>query len=78
MNISRSRINLEKPAPRFSGIFQVFVHTIIHPRTKDAIQDRLGIVDHENSELVDLEMEARPEDVLAEIYRLRAIESGKR
>jgi uncharacterized membrane protein len=43
----------------------------------DAIQDKLGIVDHENSELADLEMETKPEDVLAEIHRLQAIERGK-
>ena len=43
-----------------------------------AIQDKLGIVDHENSELADLEMETKPEDVLAEIHRLQAIELGKR
>ena len=43
----------------------------------DAIQDKLEIVDHANSELADLEMETRPEDVLAEIHRLQAIESGK-
>jgi uncharacterized membrane protein len=44
----------------------------------DAIQDKLGIVDHENSELADLEMETKPEDVLAEIHRLQAIEISKR
>ena len=44
----------------------------------DAIQDKLGIVDHANSELADLEMETRPEDVLAEIHRLQAIELSKR
>ena len=44
----------------------------------DAIQDKLGIVDHENSELADLEMETSPEDVLAEIHRLQAIELSKR
>ena len=44
----------------------------------DAIQDKLGIVDHENSELADLEMETKPEDVLAEIHRLQAIELSKR
>jgi uncharacterized membrane protein len=43
----------------------------------DAIQDKLGIVDHENSELADLEMETKPEDVLAEIHRLQAIELNK-
>ncbi len=44
----------------------------------DAIQDKLGIVDHENSELADLEMETKPEDVLAEIERLQALETRKR
>lgn len=44
----------------------------------DAIQDKLGIVDHENSELADLEMETKPEDVLAEIHRLQEIEISKR
>ena len=44
----------------------------------DAIQDKLGIVDHANSELADLEMETKPEDVLAEIHRLQAIELSKR
>lgn len=43
----------------------------------DAIQDKLGIVDHANSELADLEMETKPEDVLAEIHRLQAIESSR-
>jgi len=44
----------------------------------DAIQDKLGIVDHKNSELADLEMETRPEDVLAEIHRIQAIEISKK
>ncbi len=44
----------------------------------DAIQDKMGVVDHKNSELADLEMETRPEDVLAEIHRLQAIELNKR
>jgi uncharacterized membrane protein len=43
----------------------------------DAIQDKLRIVDHANSELADLEMETKPEDVLAEIHRLQAIEISK-
>jgi uncharacterized membrane protein len=43
----------------------------------DIIQDKLGIVDHEKSDLADLEMETKPEDVLAEIERLQAIELGK-
>jgi uncharacterized membrane protein len=44
----------------------------------DAIQDKIGIIDHENSELADLEKETRPEDVLSEIHRLQAIELAKR
>ena len=43
----------------------------------DIIQDKLGIVDHESSDLADLEMETKPEDVLAEIHRLQAIEISK-
>jgi uncharacterized membrane protein len=44
----------------------------------EAIKDKMGIVDHANSELADLEMETKPEDVLAEIHRLQAIELSKR
>ena len=36
----------------------------------DAIQDKLGIDNDADSELADLEMETRPEDVLAEIDRV--------
>ena len=36
----------------------------------DAIQDKMGIVNHADSDLADLEMETKPEDVLAEIERL--------
>jgi uncharacterized membrane protein len=45
----------------------------------DAIQDTMGITNHEDSELADLEMETKPEDVLAEIERLqqRALSSKK-
>ena len=37
----------------------------------DAVQDKLGIENDEDSELADLEMETKPEDVLAEIERLQ-------
>ena len=37
----------------------------------DVIQDKLGIENDGDSELADLEMETRPEDVLAEIDRLQ-------
>jgi len=36
----------------------------------DAIQDKMGIANDEDSELADLEKETKPEDVLAEIERL--------
>lgn len=36
----------------------------------DAIQDKLGIDNDDNRELSDLEMETKPEDVLAEIERV--------
>lgn len=44
----------------------------------DSIQDNLGIVNHADSELADLEMETRPEDVLAEIHRLQTIELNRK
>lgn len=44
----------------------------------DVIQEKLGIVDHENSDLADLEMETKPEDVLAEIQRLQELEISSR
>jgi uncharacterized membrane protein len=36
----------------------------------DAIQDKLGVINHTQSELAQLEIETKPEDVLAEIQRL--------
>ena len=36
----------------------------------DAIQNKLGIENTADGELADLEMETRPEDVLAEIDRV--------
>jgi uncharacterized membrane protein len=44
----------------------------------DAIQSKMGIADHKKSELADLEMETRPEDVLAEIHRLQTLETAKK
>jgi uncharacterized membrane protein len=43
----------------------------------DIIQEKMGIVDHANSDLADLEMETKPEDVLAEIERLQKNELAK-
>jgi uncharacterized membrane protein len=37
----------------------------------DAIQEKLGIQDSQVSELADLEMETKPENILAEIERLQ-------
>lgn len=37
----------------------------------DAIQDKMGIENDEDSELADLEMDTKPEDVLSEIERLQ-------
>lgn len=37
----------------------------------DAVQEKLGVADHAASDLADLEMETKPEDVLAEITRLQ-------
>ena len=37
----------------------------------DNIQDKLGIASEKDGELADLEMETKPEDVLAEIERLQ-------
>jgi uncharacterized membrane protein len=39
----------------------------------DAIQDKIGIENDEDSTLADLEMETKPEDVLAEIDRLQKL-----
>ena len=44
----------------------------------DAIQEKMGIEDHEESELADLEMETKPEDVLAEIARLHQRAQGEK
>jgi uncharacterized membrane protein len=44
----------------------------------DAIQDKLGIDNHADSELADLEMETKPEDVLAEIERLQKRSAHKK
>jgi uncharacterized membrane protein len=42
-------------------------------RMLDAIQEKLGIENQETGELADLEMETRPEEVLAEIARLQSL-----
>jgi uncharacterized membrane protein len=45
----------------------------------DVIQDKIGVENDTDSELADLEMETRPEDVLAEIDRLqRRVRGGKK
>jgi uncharacterized membrane protein len=44
----------------------------------DAIQKRLGVANDPESDLAQLETETRPEDVLAEIQRLRQLEHPRR
>ena len=44
----------------------------------DALQERLGIANDSDSDLAQLEMETKPEDVLAEIQRLRRLEHPRR
>jgi uncharacterized membrane protein len=44
----------------------------------DAIEKKMGILDRKDKELADLEMETRPEDVLAEIHRIQEIERRKK
>jgi len=44
----------------------------------DAIQERLGVANDPESDLAQLEMETKPEDVLAEVERLRQLEHPHR
>jgi len=44
----------------------------------DAIQEQLGVAHDPESDLAQLEMETKPEDVLAEIQRLRGLEHPHR
>ena len=39
----------------------------------DAIQDKMGIENDDDSELADLEIETKPEDVLNEIERIQQL-----
>ena len=44
----------------------------------DTIQERLGVINDPESDLAQLEMETKPEDILAEIERLRRLEHPRR
>jgi len=44
----------------------------------DAIQERLGVADDSEGDLAQLKMETRPEDIFAEIQRLRRLEHPRR
>jgi len=44
----------------------------------DAMQERLGVANDPESDLAQLEMETKPEDVLAEIQRLRRLDHQRR
>ena len=47
-------------------------------RMLDAIQEQLGVANEPESDLAQLELETKPEDVLAEIQRLRRLEHSRR
>jgi len=44
----------------------------------DAIKERLGVANDPESDLAQLEMETKPEDLFAEIQRLRRLEHPRR
>ena len=72
--ISQNRLN-EEAERRADLALQIGLLTE-HELTRvlqmlDAIEDKLGIENHRDSDLADLEMETRPEDVLTEIERLQ-------
>jgi uncharacterized membrane protein len=72
--ISQNRLSLE--AERRADLDMHIGLLTEHELTRvlqmlDAMQDKLGIENYQDSELADLEMETRPEDVLAEIDRLQ-------
>ena len=71
--ISQNRISAdaERRADLALQIGLLTEHELTHALTMlDAVQDKLGIPNDRDRELAQLEMETRPEDVLAEIARL--------
>jgi uncharacterized membrane protein len=72
--ISQNRLSAESERRADLGlqISLLAEHELTHAlHMLDAIQDKLGIDNDQDSDLVDLEMETRPEDVLAEIERVQ-------
>ena len=72
--ISQNRLSgeIERRADLDSHIGLLTEHEVTRVlQMLDAIQRKMGIDDDESSELADLEMETKPEDVLAEIERLQ-------
>ncbi|MCE5260070.1 MAG: DUF1003 domain-containing protein [Chloroflexi bacterium] len=68
----RSSAEAERRADLALQIGLLTEHELTHVlQMLDAIQDRMDIDNNEDRELIDLEMETRPEDVLAEIDRVR-------
>ena len=57
--------------PALSNVVERNIRTIVKLRLEAVIQVKLRIEGGEDSELADLEMETKPEDVLAEIARLQ-------
>ena len=69
---NRSSVEAEHRADLALQIGLLTEHELTHVlHMLDAIQQKIGITDDEISDLADLEMETRPEDVLAEIARLQ-------
>lgn len=72
--ISQNRLSEESERRADLGlqISLLAEHELTHAlHMLDAIQDKLGIDNDHDSDLADLEMETRPEDVLAEIERVQ-------
>jgi uncharacterized membrane protein len=72
--ISQNRLSAEseRRADLSLQIALLAEHELTHALAMlDAIQDKLGIDNDQDRELADLEMETKPEDVLAEIERVQ-------
>jgi uncharacterized membrane protein len=72
--ISQNRLSAESERRADLGlqIGLLAEHELTHVlHMLDAIQDKMGIDNDQDSDLADLEMETKPEDVLAEIQRVQ-------
>jgi uncharacterized membrane protein len=79
--ISQNRLSeaAERRANLDLQIGLLIEHELTHVlKMLDRVQGKLDIEDDADSELADLEMETKPEDVLAEIERLQQRASGEK